>query len=37
MEPMVLYDIYFIDLEVWMFVNKIVVMEALNNGVYSIG
>ena len=36
MEPTVLDDICFI-LEVWMVVNKIVVMEALTNGAYSIG
>ena len=36
MEPTVLDDIYFI-LEVWMFVNEIVIMEALTNGAYSNG
>ena len=37
MEPMVLDDLYFIDLEVWMFVNEIVMMEAWTNGAYGIG
>ena len=37
MEPTVMDDIYFIDLEVWMFVNKIVLMEAWTYGAYSIG
>ena len=37
MEPTVLDDIYFVDLEVWMFVNEIVIMEALTNRAYSIG
>ena len=37
MEPTVLDDIYFIVLEVWMFVNEIVIMEALINGAYSNG
>ena len=37
MEPTVMDDKYFIDLEVWMCVNEIVIMEALTNGAYSIG
>ena len=32
MEPTVLNYRYFIDLEVWMFVNEIVMMEAWTNG-----
>ena len=37
MEPTVLDDIYFIDLEFWSCVNEIVIMEAWTNGAYSIG
>ena len=36
MEPMVFDDLYFVDLEVWMFVNEIIITEALTNGAYSI-
>ena len=36
MEPTILDDIYCIDLEVLMFVNEIVIMEAVTNEVYSI-
>jgi hypothetical protein len=32
MELRVLDDVYFIDLEFWSCVNKIVMMDALNNG-----
>ena len=36
MELIVLDDIYFIDLEFWMCVIKLVIGEAWTNGVYSI-
>ena len=37
MEPTVLDDINFINLEFWSCVNEIVIMEAWTNGAQSIG